>query len=521
MESPAPTDAFPLLDLPREIRDQILGEVLFPGEKQPNDIGEQDHLGLAPTAVRQIFPYDTNDNRKPRFDIAIIRTCTQLQHEAEWILYGTSSWNLMYQDWSDPVKLSYEFFANLPRRLRRLVQRVERKCYSRPYTESITLHDWTMFMIILARECPSLQSLKLWGPGDAREGPAWVETCGREEEWVHAILQIKTLKYFDIPVIRRGVIYQYPAFSDDFLPWLRTSLVEASQESSTSKKSVSNSSKTSDAVPFPFLKLDRDIRERIYGHALLPPDKKIHPYIKSWYDLTTRNMIPLFLTSKQIYHEASHLFYTTAIFTSPIHKYNNPLLRFLAGKNLTRQGPAGLPSYIRPLIAHVSADPSILDDALFCPFLVFRMPDITLHLYISHPDNLNLEWDNTAPNSQTDFSFDYCGKPGMCRLARFQNVVVETPEGAPPIYAECLAWMTSGLREEFRYPSGNEQLRWVREGTDYAPREPAEELQRRIREWEDGADFEDEKPEDEGRDDRDDRDDNNSSEYSDDTEDDI
>lgn len=156
MESPAPTDAFPLLDLPREIRDQILGEVLFPGEKQPNDIGEQDHLGLAPTAVRQIFPYDTNDNRKPRFDIAIIRTCTQLQHEAEWILYGTSSWNLMYQDWSDPVKLSYEFFANLPRRLRRLIQRVERKCYSRPYTESITLHDWTMFMIfwrVSARPC--------------------------------------------------------------------------------------------------------------------------------------------------------------------------------------------------------------------------------------------------------------------------------------------------------------------------------------------------------------------------------
>lgn len=81
--------------------------------------------------------------------------------------------------------------------------------------------------------------------------------------------------------------------------------------------------------------------------------------------------------------------------------------------------------------------------------------------------------------------------------------------------------MTSGLREEFRYPSGNEQLRWVREGTDYAPREPAEELQRRIREWEDGADFEDEKPEDEGGDDHDDRDDNNGSEYSDDTEDDI
>ena len=46
-------DSFPILVLPRETRDQILGEVLFPSEKQSEDIGEQNHLGLAPTAVRQ------------------------------------------------------------------------------------------------------------------------------------------------------------------------------------------------------------------------------------------------------------------------------------------------------------------------------------------------------------------------------------------------------------------------------------------------------------------------------------
>ena len=194
-------DSFPLLELPREVRDQVPGEVLFPGEKQPDDIGEQDPLGLAPTAVCQIFPYDNDDHRKPRFDVAILRTCKQLQREGEFILYGMTSWNLMYQDWSDRIKLSYEFFQTLPKRLRRHIRRVERKCSSKPYWGIISLYDWNMFMTSLARECPSLHSLKLWGPGDSDEGPAWVETCGKEEGWVQAILEIKTLKYFDIPVI--------------------------------------------------------------------------------------------------------------------------------------------------------------------------------------------------------------------------------------------------------------------------------------------------------------------------------
>lgn len=34
VESPSDDNPFPFLDLSREIRDQILGEVLFPGEKE-------------------------------------------------------------------------------------------------------------------------------------------------------------------------------------------------------------------------------------------------------------------------------------------------------------------------------------------------------------------------------------------------------------------------------------------------------------------------------------------------------
>ncbi|KAF6236794.1 hypothetical protein HO173_005085 [Letharia columbiana] len=35
------------------------------------------------------------------FDVSVIRACKQLQHEAEEVLYGTSSWQLMYADWGD------------------------------------------------------------------------------------------------------------------------------------------------------------------------------------------------------------------------------------------------------------------------------------------------------------------------------------------------------------------------------------------------------------------------------------
>ena len=122
----AASDSCAFLELPREIRDQILGEVLFPGEKEPLDLA-QNIRGTASTAVRQIHPYNTDKDKKPHFEVAIITTCTQLQHEAEAILYGSSSWNLMYQDWWDNEKVSYEFFEKFPRRLRQLIQRVERK----------------------------------------------------------------------------------------------------------------------------------------------------------------------------------------------------------------------------------------------------------------------------------------------------------------------------------------------------------------------------------------------------------
>lgn len=325
--------------LPREVRLLIIGEILFPGEKEPEEFS-QNTMGLAATAVRQIFPYDKNEHRKPRFDVAIIRTCRQLQLEAEEVLYGTSSFNLMYQDWYDRTKLSYEFFQALPTRLRKLVRRVERKCYSAHYGATISLYDWTLFMTFLARECPKLTSLKLWGPGDRQEGPGWVETCKKDAEWVQAVLQIKSLTYFDIPVIRNGVIYNYPEFTDEFLPWLKSCLQHKSSPCHAPLQPLEgpyDASALSHRSRFPFLGLPISVRVRVYRHVLLPPNKEVHPYIKSWYDQTTQNAMPLFLACKMIRSEAERVLYTEAVFTSSILKYDLYLQGFLEG----RTGPWG------------------------------------------------------------------------------------------------------------------------------------------------------------------------------------
>ena len=450
----AATDTCLLLKLPREVRDQILGEVFFPEEKEPKDL-LQDVYGLGSTAVRQINPYNDDEHKKPHFDISLITTCRQLQHEAEGILYGSSSWNLMYQDWRDTVKLSYEFFEKLPTRLRRLIRRVERKCYSAPYGATISLWDWKAFMTFLAQECPNLHSLRLWGPGDRNEGPPWVETCNRESEWVQAILQIRSLKYFDIPVITGGVIYEYPKFKNDFLPWLKASLVQVREPQSLNRESHDSE------APFPFLKLDKSIRNRIYRHALLPPDRRLHPYLKSWYDKTTRNAIPLLLTSKQIHTEAETVLYGQAIFTSPcLAKYDRRLSRFLGGK--IRDPASGLHPRLLRLIKNLSFGWSRVGSVRLFSIIGRSMQLDYLELILSD-DNvgyINDEWLARSINPRALWRAGYASDFTMQAYARVPNLVIRTPPGSE-LEPECFEWWTHGLRKELLRPSGDPKLAWL------------------------------------------------------------
>lgn len=450
----------PLLELPREIRDQIIGEVLFPGEKEPQHLS-QNIRGTASTAVRQIHPYNTDKEKKPRFEIAVITTCSQLQREAEDILYGSSSWNLMYQDWWDNEKVSYEFFEKLPRRLRKLIQRVERKCYSAPYHATISLWDWKAFMTFLARECPHLHTLRLWGPGDRNEGPPWVDTCNKDAEWVQAILQIKSLKVFEIPVIPGGNIYNHPKFKDDFLPWLKASLTQAHKPQPPDHQ-VSRPS--NDNTPLAFLRLPRSIRDRVYRHTLLPPSRRLHPYLKPWYDLTTHNVLPLFLTNHQIHTEAEAVLYGTAIFTSPsLAKYDRRLSRFLGGSiRESDRSKAGLHPRLLSLIKNLSFGWSkvgqyrvfsIIGNSMQLECLEFVLPERGV-------EYINEEWRHRKVNPKALWRAGYAGDFTMQTYARIPNLVVSTPPGCD-LEPECREWWTKGLRNELLNPSGDPKLAWL------------------------------------------------------------
>lgn len=424
-----------LLTIPPEIRNHILGEVFFPGEKQPRSF-DQDDCGLASTAVRQIHPYYTIEmDRTQSFDTAVIRTCKQLQHEGEVVLYGTSSWSLMYRDWTDycyaPAKrgLSYEFFERLPRRLRQLIRRVDRKCYSKNYSATISLHDWTLFMTFLARECPNLQSLILWGPGDKDEAPAWVENCSKDAEWVKAILQIKTLKYFDIPVIKNGIIYSFPAFKDDFLPWIKSSLER--QDRSICNGDYREPPSTPET--FPFLRLPQVIRHRIYKYVMLPRTKRIHPYIKPWYDQTTRNVLPLFLSCRTIYTEASVYLYSRTIFTSPDRKYDGKLLHFL--QRLQSKLHLGSQHSCLTFVKRVRLRKENVIKPALLEFAARNMQLDILQVVLAYEPNIQ------AINDAAEI------------FARFVAIEIET-HGSIILHPDCRSWFAEGPKRESIFEKG-------------------------------------------------------------------
>ena len=461
----------PFLCLPQEIRDAIVGELFFPGEKEPLKF-DQNTLGLAATAVRQIFPYDLE--KKHNFDHAILRTCQQLQEEGAGILYGSCSWNLMYQDWSDHIKLSYEFLEKLPKRYRRLIRRVERKCYSETYEMKITLYDWKLFMTFLARECPNLHSLKLWGPGDINEGPLWVKTCKRDADWVQTILQIKTLLEFDIPVITGGAIYDFPEFTHGFLPWLKSTLLHQPE-------AASNSAPLQEAqvsASFRILDLPRSIRDRIYQFTLLPPTRRIHPYIKSWYDITTQNILPLFLACKQIHHESEAILFGKGIFNALLRKYQIRLLKMLREHRGTlpkqdffslKEPPSGIHISGRQvrLVKHIRM---YLDSHRVSTLLIFvaramELESIELVLEDSIVEEMYRQWRDPAPARKERWRGGF-SDVFLRDIARIPTIKVETSE-AVVLDPACLEWFSQGLRGEALSGSGsNPAMHWIHDTGD-------------------------------------------------------
>ena len=330
------------------------------------------------TASRQIHPYDRPEpieilsiSAEPppyreliykslrRYPLAIFRVNHAVQAESELTFYGSASFNLMGGQ-SHKKIASWEWLSQLPRRYLRLIRRVEHFCY---IETMYSLFDWTLFMKMLSQECPALQSLRLWVHSDEREFE-WLADAQIDDSWVQAILQLQDLqdlRRFDMPGIkplrledsqhslvhrmfptlqagpqhvRLPLLQHYhreispwlrpgnvprpidsePSDTASIVPWLQARLVENNPltESATSRQDLYTPLST-----FPILDLPPAIRSRIYRHILLPANKQLHPYIKSWYNETTRNAVPLLLTCRLIREEAEDVLYGSAVFTVP------------------------------------------------------------------------------------------------------------------------------------------------------------------------------------------------------------
>lgn len=312
-----------------------------------------------------------------RFPLAIFRTNHAIQAESEPIFYGSASFNLMGPP--QGALRSWQCISELPRRYRRLIRRVEHFCFESisasiewPSHRSYKLLDWIMFLKILSNECPALQSLRLWVHSDQQESE-WLAGARETDPWIQAILQLRkleNLQHFDMPGIRpvdlqdsryspthsigpAGNIIpgqhmlaqmnymnhmswhyrihtQYswlklgnvfrptksePACAASILPWLRVRLLRTSCPIAPAV-SQGESNVPLAAISVPILKLPLAIRARIYRHALLPGNKQVHPYIKSWYDETTRAVVPLLLTCRAVREEAEQVLYGHGVFTA-------------------------------------------------------------------------------------------------------------------------------------------------------------------------------------------------------------
>ncbi|KAL9609110.1 MAG: hypothetical protein Q9167_006106 [Letrouitia subvulpina] len=430
-----------LLNLPREIRDAILGEVLFPPKRELFD-GVHNSSFVSRPGGRYIFPYARRRKGKKvnsSIEVAVTRSCNQIQREAEELLYGSSTWILMHRDgWAEPMRHSYEFFEALPRRLRNLVRRVECRAYSSLHPKSISLFDWTLFMTFLSRECSNLHTLKLWGPEDPSEAQSWIGQCNEDQAWVRAMLQIKSLKCFHLLVVDDSNAYNMADFREVFLPWLRHSMIGAHltvESVETKKQDIGQS--------FPFLKLDPNIRNQVYKELLFPRNRRIHPFVKSWYDYGSRHLTPLSLVCKAIQHEVKELFYDQAIFTSPVSQCHTKLLDCLGYSSqvhLEYESPLGT------MVRHIRIDEAMKLGEGHLFFIVRSMKLQSLEFGFSEDDarRINKSFQQLTSNERDK-------KIKGTQHASIEKIRFISPRGVK-ITETCCEWWSQGLKQNLLYP---------------------------------------------------------------------
>lgn len=334
------------MDLPPELRNRIYETLFFGNGGGDIQIQPQEYLlrhhrwsygiempDAVHTASRQIHPYyqpqsyHVNRKSQRRFPLAIFRASHAIQAESEPQFYSLASFNLMGFRFSGVVE-SWQFLSELSRRYRKMIRRVEHLCFN-SFSEPSSIFythqrhcsfSWMLFMKMLVQECSALQSLKLWIYHDEVE-KNWVAKAKEADGWVQAILHLENLqnmRHFDMLVMRTEtpavLNNSAPPFTVDILPWLQARLIGEKRPSALTETALCT---LPTPAQFPFLGLPSAIRARIYRFTLLPDNKQICPYIKPWYDETTRNVTPLLMVCRDVRREAEDVLYGEAIFRVP------------------------------------------------------------------------------------------------------------------------------------------------------------------------------------------------------------
>ncbi|KAL9042836.1 MAG: hypothetical protein Q9214_003670, partial [Letrouitia sp. 1 TL-2023] len=278
----------------------------------------------------------------------------------------------------------------------------------------------------------------LWGPEDPLEAQSWIGQCNEDQAWVQAMLQIKSLKRFDLTVVDDANAFNVTKFKEIFLPWLRDAMMGVQ-----STVECAETIKQDNGQAFPFLRLDLNIRKQVYEEVLFTQNRRIHPFVKSWYDRGSRHLAPLSLVCKLIQHEVKELFYDKAIFASPVSQCHTKLLDCLGYSGQIH------PEYESPvgtMVRHLRIDEAMKLGEGHLFFIMRSMKLQSLALGFSEDDagRINKSFQQLTPNER-----DKKIKGTQC--ARIEEIRINSPQGAK-ITEACCEWWSQGLRQNLLYP---------------------------------------------------------------------
>ena len=348
-------DHFRFLDLPRELRSRIY-ELLFFGCQNEQNLAltraepwqfREFHRPRIENArnINPVIPYISSTSFRyasSRIPVSIVMVNRQIQYEAEHTLYHRST-VVFFDDWRH---FPYHFIERLPCRYREMIRNIEwrffmgtgtARCRSSKWNDPF---EWHISLLCLARTCPSLQSFRLWWINREETISMTLLPSQLDVRGSDAITRYREPSRGDMPLLwvddKGGwsEIQEFPTRLERLRDSFRDFRIEASKHPKRNSRTFQQ---------FNLLELPPEVRKRVYRHLLLPPNSQIHPYHQAWYDMTTRNVIPLFRTCRQVYREARECFYTLAIFTFRTSNCRSNIAAFFNR----------LPARLRKLVRHI------------------------------------------------------------------------------------------------------------------------------------------------------------------------